>query len=209
MYMTRVCLKYLPAPNVIHSILSAAFPGKRSESANENLWRIDNLGDASFLIIVSETEPDLHQIVNSIGAQKNNIFVDADDGKPDKTIDYEPFLKRIDIGQIWNFRLCANPVEHKKQNSSDKRGKVYALRSIPEQVGWLGKQSAKYGFAVSSCSIIGDSWISFNKVRIRSVTFDGILSVTNADSFRSALTHGIGRGKAYGCGLITVAKEKV
>ena len=38
----------------------------------------------------------------------------------------------------------------------------------------------------------------------KSVTFEGILTVTDAARFRETLTQGLGRGKAYGNGLMTV-----
>ena len=206
MYMTRVVIKRLPPPKVIHGILSSAFPGKRNAQINETLWRIDAIGDARVMIIVSTSAPDLQEIASQMGFQ-SQIPPDGEAGAiSDKTIDYQPFLSRIENRQVWNFRLCANPVEHVKQTPADKRGKVYALRSIEEQLGWLDRQGDTHGFTVNGCSVIGDSWIAFDKVRIRSVTFDGQLTVTDADTFRSALTQGIGRGKAFGCGLLTVAR---
>ena len=42
-------------------------------------------------------------------------------------------------------------------------------------------------------------------VTIRAVVFEGILKVTDAELFRSALASGIGPAKAYGCGLLTLA----
>ena len=36
-------------------------------------------------------------------------------------------------------------------------------------------------------------------------TFEGMLTVTDRDAFVHALTHGIGRAKGYGCGLLTIA----
>ena len=206
MYITRIMLKRLPTPNNIHGILSAAFPGKRSDQINESLWRVDNLGDSRALIVVSKNSPDTQYIVSKIGINDQKCSAKNNNADLHKTLNYEPFLKRIESGQMWNFRLCANPVEHKKQNLSDKRGKIYALRTVEEQLEWLDRQSIKYGFNVKGGSVIGDSWIAFNKVRIRAVTFDGLLAVTNAEAFRLALTQGIGRGKAYGCGLLTVAK---
>ncbi len=38
------------------------------------------------------------------------------------------------------------------------------------------------------------------------VTFEGILEVTDAEKFRESLRQGIGTGKAYGFGLLSVAK---
>ncbi|MFF0395167.1 type I-E CRISPR-associated protein Cas6/Cse3/CasE [Streptomyces sp. NPDC005248] len=42
-------------------------------------------------------------------------------------------------------------------------------------------------------------------VSLVTVTFDGRLEVTDPDALRSTLTQGIGKAKAYGCGLITLA----
>ena len=203
MYMTRVMLTRMPDHDAIHSVISAAFPGKRDEKSNGYPWRVDNLEDGAALIIVSAGVPDIKHIVGKLG----------NGDARDKSLDYGPFLAEIDRGQTWMFRFCANPVEHKK-TPGENRGKVYALRDIPGQLAWLGRQGASHGFTVNGCNIIGDKWLIFNEtsadknrntVRIRTVTFDGALTVTDADVFRTALTKGIGRGKAYGCGLLTVA----
>lgn len=42
-------------------------------------------------------------------------------------------------------------------------------------------------------------------VALACVTFDGRLEVTDPDALRRTLTQGVGRAKAYGCGLITLA----
>ncbi|MFJ1975293.1 type I-E CRISPR-associated protein Cas6/Cse3/CasE [Streptomyces sp. NPDC087903] len=42
-------------------------------------------------------------------------------------------------------------------------------------------------------------------VTLVSVTFDGRLEVADPDALRRTLTQGVGRAKAYGCGLITLA----
>lgn len=38
------------------------------------------------------------------------------------------------------------------------------------------------------------------------VTFDGRLEVTDPAALRRTLTLGLGKAKAYGCGLMTLAK---
>ena len=206
MYMTRVLLRRKIAPNVIHGILSKAFPNKRSGETNENLWRIDILGYHYAFIIVSKEKPDLCQLENLIG--KNSLAQEQTRKNlpPNKTIEYTPFIESLNVGQVWKFRLSANPVEHKKQKDSKERGKVYALRTITEQHEWLERQGSRNGFTINSCNIVNDSWIAINNIRIRSVSFDGILTISDIDTFRMALTHGIGRGKAYGCGLLTIVK---
>lgn len=44
-------------------------------------------------------------------------------------------------------------------------------------------------------------------VTLVTAVFSGGLEVTDPDALRNALTQGIGRGKAYGCGLLTLAPE--
>jgi len=207
MYMTRVFLKRLPPPNIIHGILSAALPGERCNKDNICLWRVDKINDDHALIIVSSKSPDIERIVTEIGkkADSNKLMVHH---KDNKTIDYSLFLSKLQNNQVWKFRLCANPIENKKQQESDKRGKVYALRTINEQLKWLAKQGEKNGFKILGSAISNDSWIIFRDVRIRAITFDGTLSILDADSLRAALSHGIGRGKAFGCGLLTIVRAQ-
>ena len=45
-------------------------------------------------------------------------------------------------------------------------------------------------------------------MQMLSVVFEGVLTVTDADAFRNALVNGIGREKAYGMGLLTIAGVK-
>jgi CRISPR-associated protein, Cse3 family len=42
---------------------------------------------------------------------------------------------------------------------------------------------------------------------IGAVLFTGYLKVTDADRFRTALEHGIGSGKAFGFGLLSIAAQ--
>ncbi|WP_455361919.1 type I-E CRISPR-associated protein Cas6/Cse3/CasE [Streptomyces sp. SYSU K21746] len=44
-----------------------------------------------------------------------------------------------------------------------------------------------------------------NPITLVTATFDGRLEVTDPEALQRTLTHGIGRAKAYGCGLMTLA----
>ena len=209
MYMTRIFLKRQPVANVTHGIISSAFPHKRNEKANENLWRIDDIGENIILLIVSSNNPDLQFIEDKIGLPGHKSSSEDNGNKLNKTVNYAPFLGKLDIGQVWNFRLCANPVKHEKLENDDKRGKVRALYKKDDQIAWIERQSEKNGFSIKDCKIIADYKINFDDIKILSVTFDGTLIITDVNIFRNALTKGIGRGKAYGCGLLTIAKANI
>ncbi|NER00910.1 MAG: type I-E CRISPR-associated protein Cas6/Cse3/CasE, partial [Cyanothece sp. SIO2G6] len=44
-------------------------------------------------------------------------------------------------------------------------------------------------------------------IRIKTVLYQGILHVTDSTAFLSAIQQGIGRGKSYGCGLLSIMKS--
>ena len=43
---------------------------------------------------------------------------------------------------------------------------------------------------------------------IVSASYEGILTITDLEKFKTALIHGIGKKKAYGCGFLTIIPEK-
>lgn len=61
-------------------------------------------------------------------------------------------------------------------------------------------------------SVVQSQWMQFtkkeagNRISFISVTYEGILTVTDKELFVKALTEGIGREKAYGMGMLTVMR---
>lgn len=79
-----------------------------------------------------------------------------------------------------------------------------------EQEEWLWAQAAKHGFAVSE-GVRSDrkQTYQFKKngtrpVTLLAVTYEGVLQVTDPEAFKALLCEGVGRGKAYGLGLMTI-----
>ena len=65
-------------------------------------------------------------------------------------------------------------------------------------------------------TVIQTGYVYFNKTRdaakgqrLRSARYEGILEVTNPDHFRNTLMRGIGPGKAFGFGLLSIAPVRV
>ncbi|MBQ6327012.1 MAG: type I-E CRISPR-associated protein Cas6/Cse3/CasE [Clostridia bacterium] len=206
MYMTRMELDTarratvlaLASPNLLHGAIEAAFPGERKR----RLWRVDPLNGRQYLLIVSEDRPDLTAACAQFGME----------GGSWETRDYAPFLSRIEAGSCWHFRLAANPTVSKAHDQGE-RGRVYAHVTADQQKKWLLSRAEKHGFCLegSDFDIVSRGVITFNKgadrrrVTLGVCTFEGILRVSDAERFRAALTEGIGRGKAYGVGLLTIA----
>lgn len=206
MYLSRIKLdtsqtrtmQALSAPNIFHGAIEDA----EKDGRTRKLWRLDDLRGEKYLLILSENQIDFSGTARQFG---------YDDSYESK--DYDSLIERIKTGSKWNFRLKANPTVQKFSKKRG-RGRVLAHITIEFQEEWLKKQSEKNGFSLSEGEwlVTGSKWYVFNKnrnsnikVRLLAVTYEGILTVTDEDSFRKALVNGIGREKAYGLGMITVA----
>lgn len=205
MYLSRVPLELskrktqiaLASPNQFHGAVEEAF----SEKQNRNLWRIDTVQGKTYLLILSKERPNLAYIAAQFGNVKS----------PGETKEYDGLLTRIEEGSVWRFRLVANPVRSVSQGEG--RGKVTAHTAEKFQLEWLHRKAEKGGFRIlpDSVCITECRWKIFRKqrekkeVRLLSVTFEGKLRVADVELFKNTLLQGIGREKAYGMGLLTVA----
>ncbi len=195
----RRTLYALSSPSIFHGAVESAFAGERKR----NLWRIDQLRGTTYLMILSEDEPDLTQAVQDLGVEAGSW----------ESRDYTPLLERITEGSVWQFRLCANPTYSEKR--AGERGKIHAHRTPEHQMDWLIRQAEHHGFCVTkdSFAVTENRWYHFMKgngskkeVRLLAVTYEGSLRVTNAERFREVLQSGLGREKAYGMGLLTIVR---
>lgn len=195
----RTTMRSLTNPSLIHGALESSFSGERQHP----LWRLDSLNGATYMLILSHDQPDLTHAVAEFGFPEQSW----------ESRDYSKLLQRIQQDTLWQFRLVANPTVSKVEHNSGKRGKVYAHTVPKYQKQWLREQGEKHGFQVTedSFEVKGQQWLHFLKGKERgkalsllSVTFEGVLRVTDSESFCETLCHGLGRGKAYGMGLMTV-----
>lgn len=191
----RNTMRAMENPEIMHGIVENCFQGER----RRNLWRIDEIKGQTYLLLLSSEKPDLNVLVKQIGLQ---------DGEWEMR-DYTPLLERVKRGSLWRFRVAANPVMN-VPNPDNGRGRVKAITIPARQREWLKQQGSKHGFLLSDdqFDVIRSEWKNFrNKgknVSIFCSTFEGILTVSNQEEFVKALIGGIGRGKAYGNGMMTV-----
>jgi CRISPR system Cascade subunit CasE len=189
-------MKAISSPQILHAIVESCFSQK-----NRTLWRVDSLSGNLYLLILSQIEPSFE----SLAAQL------CGNGETGHAKNYAPFLNKIENGQRLRFRFRGNPVYSVMLNEGE-RGKVRPHTSEKHKRGWLIKKSEQNGFALEedSFSMVGTGQQRFNRqvkskpVELSHATFEGVLTVTDSEKFVTALTQGIGRGKAYGCGLMTV-----
>ncbi|MBC2876984.1 MULTISPECIES: type I-E CRISPR-associated protein Cas6/Cse3/CasE [Streptomyces] len=235
MYLTRFRIntarsdarRLLGSPHLMHGAVNMSFPEPppRDGQGPRVLWRVDadHRADTK-LFIVSPTRPDLTHLVEQAGWPTL-------DQPGWSTFAYGKFLDDLSAGDMWGFRLTANPVHHIRR-AQDPKGsptKRAAHKTPFHQTRWLLDRQDKSGFEVMRkaperrLTQFGDEHelivrdqvpLQFRRppapragadVRFTRVTYDGLLRVTDPGTFRRTLTHGIGKAKAYGCGLMTLA----
>ena len=207
MYLTRVVIdtskrmtmKALASPSIFHGAVESSFEGERKR----HLWRIDNLNGQYYLLLLSEDRPVLSQFCEQFSPENEW-----------ETVDYTKLLDNIETGDIRRFRLTANPTVSVCEEKGT-RGKVFAHITAEHQKNWLIAKGRANGFDLTddSFDVVQCKWKRFYKagsrtVSLLSVTYEGILEISDAELFRKALTNGIGRGKAYGMGLMTIMKVR-
>lgn len=228
MFLTRIELdpsrrqarRYLGSPQVMHAVVlktaGANNPAAPQAGAGRVLWRIDESSSAASLYLLTPSHPDCSQILDEA----------AHHGAQARTLDYEPFLSKLAEDQVWAFRLAANPSRAISQGIG-VRGRRQGHVTIEQQREWLLSRVSQYGFQVlpadgtpesvgSSLTVVRRTRPVFgrsnpeqkrrDRVTINRTVFEGLLEVTDAALLRSALISGIGRSKAYGCGLLTLAR---
>ena len=145
---------------------------------------------------------------------------------------YDP---QLSAGQQLCFMLRANPVVtvatksgkrqrhdvvmQEKQRIGYQRIPVNErppLQQLVQQsnIKWLSKRMDRNGFSFEPEQVIADGYqqhqsrITRQKplIHYSTVDFQGILTVVNTDRFERALFSGIGRSKAFGCGLLLIKR---
>lgn len=117
------------------------------------------------------------------------------------------FTPQFRKGAIYRFRLRANPVV-------TREGKRYGLIREEALIDWLKKKEGQSGANFVSVRAIDEGYITGVKrtgersdhVRIKTARFEGVLKITEPVNFIKVLTGGIGPAKAFGCGLLSLAR---
>ncbi len=235
MYLSRLILnprsrlvqRDLADCQALHRTVMAAFPpvaGTSPRRALGVLYRLDtDLRAGRFILYVqSQVPPDWSHLPADYLLPPEN-----DQPNPVCRAIGEVYA-RLQPGNVLAFRLCANPTRRiLRQVGRDGRawdGKRVELRREADQIAWLLRKAAQGGFEILAVraapvpdvrlSLVGrvvgwrtadDGPEGRQRLTFYGVVFEGHLRIVDADRFRETLARGIGSGKAYGFGLLTLA----
>jgi len=218
------------APPRACAVAAAERPVHVPRDAEHNfLFRIDpQTGGRAVILLQSAMRPDWDY------AFHNARHILAPGVKPE----VKPFDPCFAKEQRLRFRLLANPVRKVSSRSVDVAGKPFDQRWMGKDIpvpaaaldkwlkrraepGWSapknseGKQSPP-GFRLVGIDDIQPGYVYVNDKRdqgsgrrLRSARYEGVLEVTDPANFRNTLARGIGPGKAFGFGLLSLAPAQI
>ena len=103
----------------------------------------------------------------------------------------------------YRFEITINPV--KRESSS---GKLVPLRTREAVGEWFAAKAPGWGFEPTDLEVQSMNVAQFEKkgqrVTLGQATLTGLLHVRDAERFAHSFMRGIGRGKAFGCGLLQI-----
>jgi CRISPR system Cascade subunit CasE len=187
-----------------HNWVEQSFPAEISkQNRTRKLWRVDQLSGNYYLLVVSQNEPNLERLEMYGKAGTAEVK------------DYKPFLNQLTDGLRARFKVTLNPVVSLfDEQDKNNRGRVVPLLAEEDQLNFLLDRSEKNGFSLNENEFIitntGFDQLKRkgnNSIRLSKATYEGILTITEADVFRKTLTEGFGKKKAYGFGMMTVIPE--
>ncbi|MEU5693592.1 type I-E CRISPR-associated protein Cas6/Cse3/CasE [Actinosynnema sp. NPDC020468] len=192
----------------MHRTLMSAFPdvvaGTPARHTHGVLWRLDPSTAGYTHYVQSLTAPDWGKLPAGYLA------------RPAETRSLKPVVDAVAPGRKLMFRLQANPTRDSRPPELEGSSRRVAHQSADDQVAWLCRKGELHGFVIPTAAdgrpdvapsplprLSGQK--DGTRITVDAVRFDGHLVVTDPIAFREALVNGIGRAKAYGCGLITLA----
>lgn len=230
----RGCRHLLSSPQRMHAAVLSSFPPGASAPTPEGrvLWRVDPLPNgAHALYIASPAVPDVSSIVEQAGwntAEGTPLTRSLDpllDGLREGQawrfrVTVNPTYTRADErdaqgrSKVLAHVTAAQQVRWFKDRAG---GRGFALLTSEElggdqaQLAVPGERGSQEGDEqLPVLDLVERSTRRFERqgrtVTLQQATFEGALRVTDVDEFRHLLTHGLGRAKGYGCGLMTLSR---
>lgn len=201
MYLTQLNLKRLDRSVVkaladIYRLHQTVMKGFTAYSQTERvLYRVEpeERNGLVSILVQSPQAPDWRQL-----AEENRGVVSAR---------VKEFAPAFHAGQRFTFRLRANP-------TVTRDGKRRGLIRDESLLEWLGKKQERLGVRFLGMDAIDEGYIEGSKTKgdkhhllsLKTARFEGALEVTDADAFAVTFSTGIGPAKAFGCGLVSLAR---
>jgi CRISPR system Cascade subunit CasE len=184
----------------LHRTLLKGFPEQIDKTTERVLYRLEFISGNGVprVLVQSQSRPDW----SCLFAANEDYFRNMGEENPS----VKEYQHVFAAGQQLRFRLYANPTR-KVHDDKDKPKRV-GLVGEERFLDWLKRKGLAGGFSLQEVQVSSKDVLfsSRHRLRFQGVQFDGILQVTDLVSFENSIQYGIGSGKGFGFGLLSVAR---
>ncbi|MFE1781296.1 type I-E CRISPR-associated protein Cas6/Cse3/CasE [Streptomyces sp. NPDC059506] len=190
----------------MHHRLMMLFPDGLGPAARQELgvlFRVEEppagTPGGARVLLQSRTRPDLDRLPAAYGKAV--------------TKDISPLPEQLAAGRGVRYRIDANAVRKPGHTTRQATGAkaVVPLTGADAEAWWARQAEERTGLKLTSLhstpltAARGERGQDKRQVKHARTRFDGTAVITDPDLLRTRLLEGIGRGKAYGCGLLSLA----
>lgn len=182
----------------VMSLVAWAGLDDQARAAGGVLYRIEETATAPRILVQTQVKPDPEQLPDGYGTAR--------------TRELDALLHWLHPGALVRYRLAASTVRSKARTRE-----IIPLRGAAADDWWTARAPAA-GLALQSLASrspgdpVGrktddneNGTARTHRIRHTLTQFDGTATVTDPGALATAITAGIGRGKSYGCGLLSIA----
>lgn len=213
-------------PYDLHQVLWKGFKGiDRGDREQRFLYRHQESEKTHSILVQSATNPDWSFLAD----EASGTTASTKQMDPSKLPTGEPLRFLLRANPVVH-RKYGGDVKKRIAVGSDRARQAkligVKIQDMPSReellIEWLERKGTEGGFAIARggqdrilCDVGPNMDIVLKKpeqkgkddrVTLTTIEFSGVLNVTDPQQFAHTLRRGIGRGRAFGCGLLSVAK---
>lgn len=184
----------------MHQRVMSLFPDDLGDTARQAaaiLFRLDDNRDGPCLLVQAGLPPSPDRLPAGYGTWDTRHL--------------QPLLDTLSAGMPVRYRLAGNPTKRAARDSEHhKTGQMVVLTGTAADA-WWARRAATAGLTLLSATAHAQPTATSRRpqrIRHAITQFDGVAVITDPDATRRAVRTGIGKGKPYGCGLLSLAPHR-
>lgn len=200
---SRDANREVASAEAMHQRVWHLVPGAIPEGPGRLLWRVDVVEPGRHMVLVQcSVVPEPSRLPAGYVTQARRKRIDE-------------LLTEIAVGDTLRFRLRAAPAMMPSQlgtraETGNRPGRPrIAARGEAAQVAWLARKMDEAGAQALSIAVLDEGSARVcGGAHYGSVRYDGLLRVRDPAKVRIAVEAGVGRGKSWGYGLLSLARPE-
>lgn len=226
--------RFLTDAQALHAAVLAGLPVQ--PVTERVLWRLESDQPLRpELLVVTDSQPSWEHLVEQAGWPSSDdpddpqVLVRPYEALLDQLASGERFVFRLTANPVVATKRPERLTPGQRarlDEGKQPRSRQVAHRTVAQQLGWLLERQDRLGFQIPEARasevmgepvpdvrVIARNRLQFSRrggsgqVTIQTATYEGRMEVRDADLLRRAMVEGVGRAKAYGCGLLTLARD--